>query len=199
MSERTAFTLDGRSAENRRTAWASADVFCSLSDNIQETFGITPIEAMAAGLPVVVSDWNGYRETVRDGIDGFRIPTLMSPAGLGDDLAASYALGIDIYDRYCGYACMMVAVDVEAVASAFWRIVASEDLRRRMGEAGRRRVRDTYDWAAIIPRYEELWAELAERRKAAPAVQERDVWPTVWTRSLALPAIRPVFLHSRRG
>ena len=68
-------TLDGRIAENRETAWASADVFCSLSDNIQETFGIVPIEAMAAGLPVVVSDWDGYKDTVRDGIDGFRIPT----------------------------------------------------------------------------------------------------------------------------
>jgi alpha-maltose-1-phosphate synthase len=49
-------TLDGRKAEDRQTAWAGADVFCSLSDNIQETFGIVPIEAMAAGLPVVVSD-----------------------------------------------------------------------------------------------------------------------------------------------
>ena len=28
---------------------------------------------MAAGLPVVVSDWDGYRDTVRDGVDGFRI------------------------------------------------------------------------------------------------------------------------------
>jgi glycosyltransferase involved in cell wall biosynthesis len=52
-----------------------------LSDNIQETFGIVPIEAMAAGLPVVVLDWDGYKNTVRDGIDGFRVPTLMSGAG----------------------------------------------------------------------------------------------------------------------
>lgn len=172
-----AVTLDGRRAEDRRAAWASADVFCSLSDNIQETFGITPVEAMAAGLPVVVSDWNGYRETVRDGIDGFRIPTLMSPAGVGGDLVASYALGIDIYDRYCGYTCMMVAVDVEAAASAFERLFNSADLRRRMGEAARQRVRETFDWAAIIPRYEELWAELAERRKAAPSTKARDAWP----------------------
>ncbi|MDP1654055.1 MAG: hypothetical protein Q8L56_15155 [Rhodocyclaceae bacterium] len=35
-------TLDGRKAEDRQTAWAGADVFCSLSDNIQETFGIVP-------------------------------------------------------------------------------------------------------------------------------------------------------------
>ena len=47
-------TLDGRNAEQRQTAWAAADVFCSLSDNIQESFGIMPMEAMAAGLPVSV-------------------------------------------------------------------------------------------------------------------------------------------------
>ena len=29
---------------------------------------------MAAGLPVVVSDWDGYRYTVTDGVEGFRIP-----------------------------------------------------------------------------------------------------------------------------
>lgn len=106
-------TLDGRKAEDRQTAWAGADVFCSLSDNIQETFGIVPIEAMAAGLPVVVADWDGYKDTVRDGIDGFRIPTLMPDAGLGGDLALRHALEIDTYDMYCGHACSLVAVDVE--------------------------------------------------------------------------------------
>ena len=55
---------------------ASSDIFISLSDNFQETFGITPLEGMASGLPVVVSDWDGYRDTVRDQIDGFTIPTI---------------------------------------------------------------------------------------------------------------------------
>ncbi len=53
--------LDGRISDVRDTAWAAADVFCSLSDNIQETFGLTPIEAMAAELPVVVTDWMDTR------------------------------------------------------------------------------------------------------------------------------------------
>jgi alpha-maltose-1-phosphate synthase len=57
--------VNGRDPEVRREIWHAADVFCSLSDNIQETFGLTPIEAMAAGLPVVVSDWNGYRDTAQ--------------------------------------------------------------------------------------------------------------------------------------
>lgn len=152
-------TLDGRKAEDRQTAWAGADLFCSLSDNIQETFGIVPIEAMAAGLPVVVSDWDGYKDTVRDGIDGFRIPTLMPQTGLGGDLALRHALEIDTYDMYCGHTCSLVSVDVAATVDAFKRLFHSPELRRQMGEAGRRRAQEIYDWAAIIPQYETLWAQ----------------------------------------
>lgn len=166
-------TLDGRKAEDRQTAWAGADVFCSLSDNIQETFGIVPIEAMAAGLPVVVADWDGYKDTVRDGIDGFRIPTLMPGAGLGGDLALRHALEIDTYDMYCGHACSLVAVDVEATTQAFTRLFESPELRKQMGEAGRQRAREVYDWAAIIPQYEALWAKLNEMRQA----QAKDLKP----------------------
>jgi starch synthase len=158
--------LDGRSEENRLAAWAGADIFASLSDNLQETFGLTPVEAMAAGLPVVVSDWDGYKDTVRDGVDGFRIPTLMPQAGLGGDLAMRHALEIDTYDMYCGHTCSLVAVDVQATAEAFIRLAQSTELRRQMGAAGRERAQQVYDWKAIIPRYESLWAELAEIRKS---------------------------------
>ena len=166
-------TLDGREASSRQSAWAGADVFCSLSDNIQETFGIVPIEAMAAGLPVVVSDWDGYKDTVRDGVDGFRIPTLMPPAGLGGDLALRHALEVDTYDMYCGHTCSLVAVDVQAAAQAFERLFNSPELRRQMGEAGRARAQSIYDWKPIIGQYEALWAGLSEMRVA----QGKDLAP----------------------
>ncbi|MFI3157838.1 MAG: glycosyltransferase family 4 protein [Methylococcaceae bacterium] len=166
-------TLDGRKAENRQIAWAGADVFCSLSDNIQETFGIVPIEAMAAGLPVVVSDWDGYKDTVRDGIDGFRIPTLLPGAELGGDLALRHALTIDNYDMYCGHSCSLVAVDVEAAAQAFTRLFASDELRKTMANAAQQRAREVYDWAAIIPQYEALWTQLTDIRHA----QAKDLKP----------------------
>ena len=166
-------TLDGRKAEDRQTAWAGADVFCSLSDNIQETFGIVPIEAMAAGLPVVVSDWDGYKDTVRDGIDGYRIPTLMPQAGLGTDLALRHALEIDTYDMYCGHSCSLVAVDVQATAQAFVRLFQSAEMRQQMGEAGRQRAQAVYDWSAIIAQYEALWSQLTDIRKA----QGKDLKP----------------------
>ena len=109
--------VDAREKEPRANAWAAADVFISISDNIQETFGLTPIEAMAAGLPVIVSDWDGYRDTVRHGTDGFRIPTLSMPPGSGSGLADGYDLGIYNYDYYCGYNSQLVAVDINNTAS----------------------------------------------------------------------------------
>lgn len=160
-------TLDGRKAEDRSRAWASADIFCSLSDNIQETFGIVPIEAMATGLPVVVSDWDGYRDTVRDKVDGFRIPTSMPAAGLGRDLAYRHAVGTDTYDMYCGHTCSLISVDIEASAQAFIELFNSPDLRRQMGAEGRTRARESYDWSKIIPQYEMLWQELGKIRLAA--------------------------------
>jgi len=157
-------TLDGRQSSERQTAWAAADVFCSLSDNIQETFGIAPIEAMASGLPVVVSDWDGYKDTVRDGVDGFRVPTLMPGPGLGIDLARRHALEVDTYDMYCGYTCSLVAVDIQATAAVFERLFNSPELRQQMGNAGRSRAREIYDWKVIIRQYEALWAILGEIR-----------------------------------
>ncbi len=171
--------LDGRLPAQRDRAWAGADVFCSLSDNIQETFGITPIEAMAAGLPVVVSDWDGYKDTVRDGADGFRIPTLMPSADPVGDLASRHALELDTYDMYCGHTCSLVAVDVEAAAEAFRSLFASAELRRLMGESGRQRAKDLFDWEVIVPRYEALWAQLAGLRqsKAGCTVARGPAWP----------------------
>jgi len=161
--------VDGRPADTRFSIWSVADIFLSLSDNIQETFGLTPIEAMAAGLPCVVSDWDGYRDTVRHGIDGFRIPTYAPRSGLGGDLAFGYANDWFSYDQYLAAASQMTAVDIPRAAEAVAALVRDADLRRRMGESGRRRAQEVFDWRAIVPQYQALWGELAQRRKAASA------------------------------
>jgi glycosyltransferase involved in cell wall biosynthesis len=165
-SVRCAF-VDGRNAEARHQAWAAADIFTSLSDNIQETYGLAPVEAMAAGLPSVVTDWNGYRDTIRDGIDGIRVPTMMPPPGWSDDLADRHANAIDNYDHYCGFTSQFVAVDPEACAAAYARLINDPNLRRQMGAAARERAVALFDWRVVIGQYQALWAELAERRRSA--------------------------------
>ncbi len=165
--------VDGRLPDARRSVWAAADIFALLVDNIQETFGLAPIEAMAAGLPVVVSDWDGYKDTVEPGVSGFRIPTIQPPPGGGAALAQRYDIGIDSYDEYVGSAAQAIAFDIGQAASAFARLFADADLRRRMGEAGRARVAERFEWKVVVGQYRDLLAELAERRRAGGEVAPR--------------------------
>ena len=168
--------VDGQDELRYRQAWQGADVFVSLSDNIQETFGLTPVEAMAAALPVVVSDWNGYKDTVRDGIDGFRVPTILPPAGTGGDLAMRHALGLDTYDFYIGRTSLATVVDPTALAAACTRLATQPELRARMGAAGRIRAQADFDWPVILQRYAQLADELAGIRLAA-GPQPPEPWP----------------------
>lgn len=167
--------IDGKSHEAMNLGWCAADIFCSLSDNIQETFGITPIEAMASGLPVIASDWNGYRDTVVHGETGFLISTTQPPPEVNLDLAIRHALEIDTYDMYCGHTSMQVSIAIDEVVIAL-KSLLNPDLRRSMGDAGRTRVKEFYDWKQIIPKYEEIWAQLNEELSWAPDLVQQDRW-----------------------
>ena len=66
--------LVAASEQEKQLALAAADLFCSPADNLQETFGLSVLEAMASSLPVVASDWNGYRDLVVHGSTGWLVP-----------------------------------------------------------------------------------------------------------------------------
>ena len=157
--------------------WAAGDIFLSLIDNMQESFGLTPIEAMAAGLPRVLSDWDGYRDSVTDGEDGFLIRTTQPPAGNGFDLTAQVLSGREVYGGYLAKAALTVAVDAQQAGDRLAQLILDKNLRASMAEKARQRVRAIYDWRHIIPAYEDLWQDLAVRReKTAPK--------TAWTSAL---------------
>jgi len=174
-SVRTIFA-DGRVAVERNRSWAAADLFVSLVDGIQETFGLTPIEAKAAGLPVVCTDWNGYRDTVRDGVDGFRIPTRAPSVGAGEAIARSFEAERISYDYYAWAAASVTTVDLSTLAERLAALVGDADLRRRMGAAGREDALARFEWAKVYADYEALWGDLTARRKAALENPEELAW-----------------------
>jgi D-inositol-3-phosphate glycosyltransferase len=168
--------LDGNDRTLLGELWAGADIFISLVDNIQETFGITPLEAMAAGLPVVVSDWDGYRSTVRDGVEGFLIPTLGGPtSGLGNSMITRHLFEAASYQAYVGEVAQFTAVHVGRAAEALTELARSPELRKRMGAAGRERIRTALDWPVIARQIHALADELAEIRHASadPVVRRK--------------------------
>jgi alpha-maltose-1-phosphate synthase len=163
------------------TVRSAADIFTLLSDNIQESFGLAPVEAMAAGLPVVGSDWDGLRDTIEHGVTGFLINTRLPIAGAGVQLAQRHAFGLDDYSHYTASVAQATAVDIGKAAEAFAGLAADRDLRARMGEAGRLRARMLFDWSRVIGSYRQLIDELAAIRKRggelAPRGSERAAQP----------------------
>ena len=109
----------GKVSEQRKLAeLAGADVLCAPSLH-GESFGMILTEAFAAATPVVASDIPGYREVVRDGVDGVMTPP-------DDALALAEVLrGLALDERR--RAAMAVAARERAERFA-WPRVASEVL-----------------------------------------------------------------------
>ncbi len=154
-------------------ALVAADVAISLVDNIQETFGLAVAEAMSLGIPVLASNWDGYRDLVRHGVDGFLIPTKWSKSAL--DL--SFSLGwqqftaIQSFPAISGALGQLVQVDFDEAVSSLMALIASPALRSAMGRAASIRAASCFEASVVISSYRELFKELDQIRASAPSAK----------------------------
>ena len=161
--------LDGHDPLLSDQAWAAGDVFVSLADSLQETFGLTPVEAMARGLPVIASDWNGYRDTVQHGRTGFLIPTSSYQPGWADPALLQLAREEKALDRVSARISGQIQVDAFQAGAALAQLAASPATAVAMGELGRQRVLQHYHWPVVLQQYAALLDQLGERRARALA------------------------------
>jgi phosphatidyl-myo-inositol alpha-mannosyltransferase len=145
-----------------------ADVLCAPSLR-GESFGMVLTEAFAGGTPVVASDIAGYRDVVRDGVDGILVPP-------GDAQALAEVLR-DLWDEPARRSEMAQAAarDVERFA---WPRVASE-------------VMGAYRDAIATPQPEGSLQRVAVRIGARPA----DLKPRIPARRL--PSLEPPLIGAR--
>ena len=123
------------------SVYAGASVFCCPS--IYEPFGITNLEAMSAGTPVVATRTGGIPEIVVEGETGYLVP--IEPISVSDPETRDpqgFALGL---------------------AEAMNRILRDPQLGRRLGEASRRRVVEKFSWASIAAQTLDFYKDLASR------------------------------------
>lgn len=154
----------------RSHVWHAADCFVSLADSVQETFGLTPLEAMARRLPVLVSDWDGYRDTVLDGQTGLTVPTSMHGSG-NQDAAIRLMRGEINYDGFLAELGQRVIVDVYVATTQLIRLVRDEALRHQLADAAYRSVQERFTWPRIIAQYEALWEQNEQLRARFQAQQ----------------------------
>ncbi len=150
--------LDGSEHENRIRTLSASDIFSFPIDNIQETFGLSPIEGMAAGLPIIATDWNGMKDTVSEDV-GFRIPTRMAGEDNLENESLRHRLMQDKYYHYLTLQTASTEFDVGMMAEKIALLANDENLRKKMGAAGRKRAHEVYDWSVVIPQMEALWDE----------------------------------------
>jgi glycosyltransferase involved in cell wall biosynthesis len=168
--------LDGAKEAERRATLSGADVFVFLIDNIQETFGLAPLEGMAAGLPLLVSDWDGLKDTVSTDI-GFRVTTRMLPGpSLGQE-AQRYQANIDNYHIYCATTSAVTEIDMPELVARIVQLASDANLRAKMGAAALARVRALFDWRHVVPMMQDLWQEQGRIRAAAALTKPLAPYP----------------------
>nr|VFK42497.1 MAG: glycogen synthase [Candidatus Kentron sp. TC]VFK43251.1 MAG: glycogen synthase (ADP-glucose) [Candidatus Kentron sp. TC]VFK56917.1 MAG: glycogen synthase [Candidatus Kentron sp. TC] len=120
--------------------YANAAVFCCPS--IYEPFGIINLEAMACATPVVASAVGGIKEVVIHEETGFLVHL--------DQYQESpfEARNPDEFAR--------------ALAEPINQLMRNDDLRARMGEAGRKRATDVFSWRTIAREVRDLYQVLVE-------------------------------------
>lgn len=134
---------------------ASADAFVSMTDNPQETYGLSVVEAMGAGLPVIVSDFNGYKDTVQDGV-GIRVTTRWNTEMdyLSDVAPLLYERPLHLFLG------QSVEIDLPELERAMETLYHEPALRHAMGKAALKRAREKYDWSVVIEQYLSHWNAL---------------------------------------
>ena len=137
--------------------YCASDIFVSPSDNIQESFGITVLEAMASGLPAVVSDWNGYKDLVIHNHTGFRVPTYWTRC----DQDIRPGLPEDDWVRHHLLLAQSVCVDIKEMVRYILILMNNKQLRLNLGLNAKKTAFEKYDWSNLVPKYERLWKELS--------------------------------------
>ena len=147
---------------DKRHLLAAADIFVSPCDNLQETFGISVAEAMAAGLAPIVSDFDGYKDTVPPDV-GIRVKTRWHA-----DQSFLSELGPLLYERPLHLLLgQSVEVDLGELEEAIVALAADDRRRVDLSRRAIAHARARFDWRVVVAAYESVWRRLAAMPRPA--------------------------------
>lgn len=80
VSDERVHFVGSKDPDDLRTLYNVADAVSNLTLNHDENFGLAQVEAMGCGTPVVGTNWGGLKDTIRDGVSGYKVSTYASSA-----------------------------------------------------------------------------------------------------------------------
>ena len=152
----------------KQQLYCAADICVAPSDNIQETFGISIIEAMACGLPVVAADINGYSELIEHGVNGYKVTTTWL-----DEFELAELDEIMSPDTLQTLLAQAMAIDLEQLHNHLKTLIESPSLRDTLGSNGKSIASNQYRWQTVIHSYETLWDELKAQALAQGGIETK--------------------------
>jgi glycosyltransferase involved in cell wall biosynthesis len=161
-SARKVVVMPDISASMKSSLFKMADVALCLTDTYEETFGLSVLEAMAAGLPVVAPSWDGYRDLVLHESTGFLVST-----HVWTDTSYLNAVSMLIDPAFA--LSQRVVVDAEEIIRCLSLLGKDKASRREMGVRAKQRARALFSWQTVIQQYECLWDKLVAEGQNVPA------------------------------
>ena len=127
---------------SKKVLYSSAAVMCS--PYVYEPSGITLLEALACGTPVVASSVGSMRDIIRHGESGFIVEPGLSPR------APFLPLDEDGF--------------IKRMAETTNRILTNKSLRKRLSIRSRESVEKFFNWQTISLRYQDVYKRASRRR-----------------------------------
>lgn len=143
----------------RPLLYSSADFYLAMSDTVNESFGLSVVESLCCGTPVIAADWNGYKELVEEGLNGFKVPVIWS-----GNLETIESLHLLFPFQHSSLATSQsIAINNDCLIRTM--LACIELSSDKLFELGKRALKsgELYSWKNIITQYEKLWASLAEQ------------------------------------
>jgi glycosyltransferase involved in cell wall biosynthesis len=143
--------------EVKTMLYGSADVFVTPACSLQESFGIAVLEAMACGLPVIASDWDGYRDIIVHGETGYLFKTRIS-----DDAISPPSSAFESWPTLLEKIQQAVSLDFGECEEFMLSCEQDRKRTKALGRAGQRRVAQMFDWKIVLRQYQECWSNLID-------------------------------------
>ena len=139
-----------------------SDVSLSLADNPAETFCLTPIEAMACEIPIILSKLSCQKHHIINGKEGFYIDIYstshinLMQEGLS---GSTQDYGIKTIESF--------VFDKQQLINDVKKLVKNPQLRQHMGKNGRTRVKKYFSLEKMLENYTTLFKKMIKKKPNA--------------------------------